>query len=264
MKRPLKSYSKLSILSILAVVLSSISFSQTITYTFDGQSRTYKAVYKAELTKNSDEFNVNLLEEKLPDLDKLQDGVLINHPEAMNILIVGMTQCFPIKMDKPLVMKTTQFERGMSEYEQGNEIADKTRAVLKDSKPRLDAEIKKREEKMKQLSKRIQQGDMAAMDELQKVAAELEAIISGEMEKLPDDEIELTSQYFGVFINMPSQDKSRWLNVLPVSGVLTVEILNEKQFKGRFSGLGIYESGKIEDAQPLTVEWNVPLTEFKN
>ncbi len=260
----MKPYLKLLSVTIIALFLSSISFSQTITYSFDGQSRTYKSIYKAELTKNIDEINIYLLEEKLPDLDKMQDGELIHHPEAMNLLLAGVTEMFPISPKNKLVLTTTYFQRGQTEFEQGTEIANKTAKALEASKPKMETEVKKREEKIKELSKRIQQGDMAATEELQKVAAELEAIINGEMEKLPNDEIKLTSKYFDVFINMPSEDASQWQNVIAVSGTLTVDHLNDNRLKASFSGMAIYESEELEEARPLSVSWDMPLTVVKN
>lgn len=243
-----------------ALLYSTTVLSQTVQYSFDGKSRSYKSLFKAELTKSKEEINIYLLESKMPDLDKIQDNELIDHPEAMNISLVGILNQFPISRKNSTVLSTTSFERTTSEYEQNLELAGQTSKALETSKLKLEEEIKKRESKIQKLTKRVQEGDMTAVEELEKVAEEMNAIINGELQKIPDSDVELTTTFFDILINMPSEDASRWQKVIPVSGALTIKQLDNKRFVASFDGMAVYESGDMEEAHSLSVIWDIPFT----
>lgn len=220
-------------LSILLLCISNLIFSQTITYD-KNYSFTNLEVAQASLSNKG--ISLILSEVDTRNLD--YDGSKVKPHYRLIIDVDALYKLpFPIKPSDSVRFYTTQLQTDLN-Y---NLKVDKFLKSSKGKKAKFDAEKLKKKAQSKQarikaLSKRVANGDMSAMKELEKITQEL----TNESEDIADrvnikEETE-KSTFDLVFLDYKTQVENKLL-----SGYIYIKEFSKNRFVATFSGKFISE-----------------------
>lgn len=225
--------------------------SAQVNYTYDGQSYSFTPAYQAKLNLSPNNVSIDLLEEELPDLDKIEDNQDIHHPYRLLLHLENMRSNFPVSPEDTVILRTTQLEVNLAEQSQATAYVNSNSERVATAKEKLEAKKKAQEAKMKALMKRIQEGDMSAAEELEKLSQELVVEAQGEINGMGELNAPVSERFYDFVISQPVENNTRWISLIPTQGTLRVNVLNRNEAVISFSGMAIKQSEDPHEAKPL-------------
>ena len=227
-------------IALLFCCAGTLSAQDLIQFTFNGKQTRKSAIEEKNFSNANPNILISTSEIRIPSPEEVPPGT---HPEF------GVRMVFSLDNNEGLPAPTAQapITLSYSELEYGKDLKAHNKKfgnsdMAKQSEAAgaaINASIKSKEARIKELSEKVAQGD-------QKALAELEALLNGELEKaekasqtMVGDVPEAATAddpYYSLVFFLPYEDSHMEYMLDIKYGTVSITQMNEKQFEMTFSG----------------------------
>ena len=198
------------------------------TYTFKSTCEVQKGnISKDQLSIYLSEHDLNDGKEKDNDNSAPKNLGLHIHLDLIN----GFK--FPIKPEDSVILNLTSIQKGLGEYKiVKNKVDNYDEENAKNVASDIETLRKSKEARLKVLAERVKNGDMTALEEIQKINEELMVAVDEGLDKVDVDmDVPDKSSFEIVMTDTYTKEESKMY-----SGTIYIKYFDGKRFEAEFSG----------------------------